>query len=229
MSSATRSETGSSSSSLWRVEILNRSGKTLSIARIVPVTEAEGPGRRFAVWFQGCPLRCPECCNPEMLPFAGGRPVGVDQLCADMDAALARGIEGVSLLGGEPFAQPGAAAALARAAHGRRLTVMVFSGFTIEQLRESVDAAVHELLRETDILVDGPYLRDRPERHRRWIGSSNQRVHFLSERCQADDGRWQKPNTLELRLHGGELTINGFPAPRAVGLWKSLRIVQPAR
>ena len=44
----------------------------LSVAQIVPCTEAEGPGRRFALWFQGCPLRCPGCCNPEMLPFTGG-------------------------------------------------------------------------------------------------------------------------------------------------------------
>jgi len=45
---------------------------TLQVAQIVPCTEAEGPGRRFALWFQGCPLRCPGCCNPEFIPFAGG-------------------------------------------------------------------------------------------------------------------------------------------------------------
>ena len=44
----------------------------LQVAQIVPCTEAEGPGRRFALWFQGCPLRCPGCCNPEFIPFAGG-------------------------------------------------------------------------------------------------------------------------------------------------------------
>ena len=48
----------------------------LSVAQIVPITEAEGPGLRFALWFQGCPLRCPGCCNPEMLPFSGGTPTG---------------------------------------------------------------------------------------------------------------------------------------------------------
>ncbi|MFM7150626.1 MAG: 4Fe-4S cluster-binding domain-containing protein, partial [Gemmataceae bacterium] len=46
----------------------------LSIAQTVPFTEAEGPGKRFAIWFQGCPFRCPGCCNPEMLPFRGGVP-----------------------------------------------------------------------------------------------------------------------------------------------------------
>ena len=45
---------------------------TMQVAQVVPCTEAEGPGKRFAIWFQGCPLRCPGCCNPEYLPFRGG-------------------------------------------------------------------------------------------------------------------------------------------------------------
>ena len=61
---------------------------------------------------------------------------------------------------------------------------------------------------------------------RRWIGSANQRVHFLSGRCDADDPRWLLPNTLEIRLRGIELTVNGFPARSAVGLWKRPRVVR---
>src|SRR5450432_977779 len=79
----------------------------LSVAQIVPTTEAEGPGRRFALWFQGCPLRCPGCCNPEMLPFAGGTPMPLADVVAQLRAA--NGIEGITLLGGEPFAHAAAA------------------------------------------------------------------------------------------------------------------------
>src|ERR1700677_380389 len=50
---------------------LQDSHMMVQVAQIVAMTEAEGPGRRFALWFQGCPLRCAGCCNPEMLPFAG--------------------------------------------------------------------------------------------------------------------------------------------------------------
>jgi anaerobic ribonucleoside-triphosphate reductase activating protein len=46
---------------------------SLRIAQILPSTAAEGPGRRFTLWFQGCPLGCPGCCNPEMLPFASAQ------------------------------------------------------------------------------------------------------------------------------------------------------------
>lgn len=193
----------------------------LRIAQIVPCTEAEGPGRRFAVWFQGCPLRCPGCCNPEMLTFEGGTSLSLDTLLAQIETAAANdAIEGITLLGGEPLAHAAGAAVLARAVHERGLSVMVFSGYTLDEAQRLPDPAIADLLALTDILVDGPYLRDKPETRRRWIGSTNQRIHFLSDRYRADDPCWRLPNTLEIRLREGELTVNGFPARSAVGLWK---------
>ena len=75
--------------------------------------------------------------------------------------------------------------------------------------------------------MDGPYRQDQPETRRRWIGSANQRIHFLTDRYRADDPRWLLPNTLEIRLRGPELTVNGFPARSAVGLWKRPRTTAP--
>jgi anaerobic ribonucleoside-triphosphate reductase activating protein len=193
----------------------------LQLAQTVACTEAEGPGKRFALWFQGCPLRCPGCCNPEMLPFEGGHAVALAALLDQIQAsATDHGIEGITLLGGEPLAHAAAAAALARRVRDRGLSVMVFSGYTLEEARQLPDPAVAELLALTDILVDGPYDRNQPETRRRWIGSANQRVHFLTDRYRAADPRWLLPNTLEIRLRGQELSVNGFPARRAVGLWK---------
>src|SRR3982751_1188676 len=106
---------------------------TLQVAQIVPCTEAEGPGRRFALWFQGCPLRCPGCCNPEFIPFAGGEAMPLAAVLAQLDEGRAQGIGGGTLLGGEPLAHAAGAAALAVAAHRRGLTVMVFSGYTLEE------------------------------------------------------------------------------------------------
>jgi anaerobic ribonucleoside-triphosphate reductase activating protein len=192
----------------------------LNLAQVVSCTEAEGPGRRFAVWFQGCPLRCPGCCNPEFLPFAGGTPTRLSDLVRHLEAV---DVEGITLLGGEPFAHADGAAALAAAARARGLGVMVFSGYTIEELRVNPDPAVAALLAETDVLVDGPYIREHPETTRRWVGSANQRIHFLTDRYLHDDPCWRKPNTLELRVRGSEVTVNGFPATSAMGLWKGWR------
>jgi len=198
------------------------------VARIVPRTRAEGPGLRFALWFQGCPFRCPGCCNPEMLTFIGGQLISFEYVSDQLRQAAAPGdLEGITLLGGEPFAHAGPAADLAKLARDLGLTVMVFTGFTLEDLRDSFPSHPDRarLLACVDLLVDGPYNRACPEPPpplgRRWIGSTNQRVHaFRGHPDVAADPRWREPNTLELRLDSHALTINGFPAPSAVGLWK---------
>src|SRR5437870_6838663 len=142
----------------------------LNVAQIVPCTEAEGPGRRFALWFQGCPLRCPGCCNPEMLPFEGGTTHSADDVLDQVRLARDRdAIEGITLLGGEPLAHAAGAAALARGARALGLSVMVFSGYTLDEARGLPDPAVADLLAHTDILVDGPYDRERPDARRRWV------------------------------------------------------------
>jgi anaerobic ribonucleoside-triphosphate reductase activating protein len=156
-----------------------------------------------------------------MLSFDGGRSISVGDLAARMQtAAREQAIEGISLLGGEPLAQAAGATALAQSVRGFGLSVMVFSGFTREEIETGPDAQGRALLAWTDILVDGRYLREQPETERRWIGSANQRVHFLTDRYRADDPCWRQPNTLELRLTDGALTVNGFPARSAAGLWR---------
>jgi len=194
----------------------------LRVAQTIADTEAEGPGRRFAVWVQGCTLGCPGCCNPEMLaPGRGGRVVDAGALAAEI--AATPHIEGLSLLGGEPFQQAEGCAAVAAAVRATGRTVMTYTGFTLDELRvraTSGEPGVAALLDATDLLVDGRYLRDQPEPPpaaggRRYVGSRNQRLHFLSSRYSADDPRLQAPNSVELRLVGGQLTINGWPAGAA--------------
>jgi anaerobic ribonucleoside-triphosphate reductase activating protein len=185
----------------------------LSVGLEIADTEAEGPGRRYAIWVQGCPLRCPGCCNPELLPFAGGTRVAVGELAARVLATP--GIEGVSLLGGEPFAQAAACAGLCEQVAAGGLGVMVFSGYTLDELQRQPGAG--RLLAVTDLLVDGRFDRRRPDLKRRFIGSTNQQLHFLSDRYHPDDPRFSQPETIELRLSNGELIINGYPWPGLSG------------
>jgi anaerobic ribonucleoside-triphosphate reductase activating protein len=192
----------------------------LRIAAIVDDTRAEGPGRRWALWVQGCSLRCAGCCNPEMFDERRGQAVEIDELAARIAEAQAHGVEGVTFLGGEPFEQPVGLAALARRARALAMTVMVFSGHALDELRARGDAA--ELLALTDLLVDGRYDRARPEPRppigRRWIGSANQVMHFLTAAYSPDDPRMRGANTIEIRLSNGALQINGWPsADRLVG------------
>ena len=201
---------------------------TLPVAQWVARTEAEGPGPRFAIWFQGCPLRCPGCCNPEFLPFSGGASWTVAELLREIERARGQGVEGVTLLGGEPFAHAAGAAELAEGVQNLGLSVMVFSGYTLKEIQSLPDPHAARLLAAADILVAGRYDRGQPETRRRWIGSANQVIHFLTPRYRPDDPCWEMKNTLEIRLTGRTIEVNGFPAAGAKEFWKgSFRRVGP--
>jgi anaerobic ribonucleoside-triphosphate reductase activating protein len=203
-------------------------GVDIRVATIVEDTAAEGPGRRFALWVAGCSLRCAGCCNPEMFDARGGTAMSVDALAARVAATAA---EGITLLGGEPFEQAAPLAALAARVRAAGRTVMVFSGYTLAELRAraAADAGTAALLAATDLLVDGRYDRTRPEPAppvgRRWIGSANQVVHWLSDAYRADDPCWRAANTIEVRVarDGGAVTINGWPSADALRPRKGAR------
>jgi anaerobic ribonucleoside-triphosphate reductase activating protein len=161
---------------------------------------------------QGCPIRCAGCCNPEMFPAEGGTLVAPAELAAR--AASMEGIEGISLLGGEPFAQAADCAQFARLVREAGLSVMVFTGYTLAELdarRERQEEGVSDLLAACDLLVDGRFEREQLDSGRRWVGSRNQVVHFLSARYSPKDPRFALPNSAELRLMGGALVMNGWP------------------
>ncbi len=153
-------------------------GWVLNLAAWEERSRANGPGARFVLWVQGCPLRCPACINPEFWPFVDAQRVAVIDL-AEQIVSVA-GIEGVTYSGGEPSCQAQALAELSRRVKARGLTVMAYSGYTLEALRQTADPAVRAWLDGLDILVDGPYLAAQAA-PLVWRGSSNQRVHFLSE------------------------------------------------
>lgn len=187
----------------------------LRVGHIVPDTEAEGPGRRFAVWVQGCPLRCAGCCNPELLAFAGGVERDTAGLAAEILAAAVRAraqpLEGVTFLGGEPFAQAEAVLDVAERVRATGLSIMIFTGYTLAELRAHGRADIDVLIATCDLLVDGRYQRDQPDTSRRWIGSRNQIMHVLSDRYREDDPRFLADNTIEIRLGPGGLVVNGWP------------------
>lgn len=175
---------------------------------IVANTEAEGPGHRYAVWVQGCPLRCVGCCNPEMLEFRPADPRDPADL---VEEAQLNSVEGISLLGGEPFAHADDLAPFAEAARARGLSVMIFSGYTLTEIKELPGPGPARLLAAADLLVDGRFDARQRSTGRRFIGSDNQTLHFLTTRYTADDPRLHGPQTIELRLKNGELLLNGWP------------------
>lgn len=176
----------------------------LNLARTLCRSAANGPGERFVVWVQGCPLGCPGCWNPDTWAFTPRLVRDVDDLAAEILSTEA--IDGVTFTGGEPFAQARPLAELAHRVKLRGLSVFVFTGYDLHELRSD---AAKRLLDVTDVLVAGRYVSERRTLTSPWLGSANQRVHFLSDRHGPSD----MTTALEVRIdRDGTCTLTGFPA-----------------
>ena len=146
----------------------------MRIYGLVQDSIVDGPGFRFSCFVQGCPHHCPGCHNPDSHDPAGGREMTVDEVAREL---LKNPLtDGLTLSGGEPFAQPEDCLALAEIAHGHNLSVWSYSGWTFEYLRDQGTDAQKALLAELDVLVDGPFLQEQRTLALPWRGSRNQRV-----------------------------------------------------
>ena len=143
------------------------------LAGLVNDSIVDGPGLRLAVFAQGCPHHCPECHNPQSHDFDGGEWGDTAEILriAEDNCLL----DGITLTGGEPFCQPEACAELARGAHELGLNVWVYTGYLFENLLNGTDAQ-RELLKNADVLVDGPFLIAQKSMDVRFRGSKNQRL-----------------------------------------------------
>ena len=186
----------------------------LNIASRLSCTEAEGPGRRAALWVQGCNKRCRGCCNPSYLQLVERELVSASSVIEWLESAHhAHDLEGVTFLGGEPMLQAQGLAVVAQGAQSLGLSVMVFSGYTKAELEVLQLPSSVQLLQYADVLVDGPYDANLPEHSRRWAGSTNQQFHYLTARYDDRieiDGEVER--VLEVRLRtDGSMFINGWP------------------
>jgi len=183
----------------------------VNIAHVVERCRVLGPGERFVIWVQGCPLRCPGCHNPQFLAFRDAAWVDVGDLADHVK--IIHGIEGVTFVGGEPFAQARALASLAARLRDTGLSVMAYSGFTLDQLLAGVTPDALALLNACDLLMDGPYLRGSATQ-KPWRGSDNQQLIALSNRYGAEVRGWNQPTgqSFEMRVApDGTLEVLGIP------------------
>ncbi|MBQ3223356.1 MAG: anaerobic ribonucleoside-triphosphate reductase activating protein [Clostridia bacterium] len=148
----------------------------MRIAGIMDDSIVDGPGLRLTVFTQGCTHNCPGCHNPESHDPKGGKEMSVAQIIEMIDDNPL--LDGVTLSGGDPFCQSGDCALIAAAAKERGLNVWTYSGWTFEQLLSMADAdpAVLDLLKNTDVLVDGPFILAQRSLEVKWSGSRNQRL-----------------------------------------------------
>lgn len=157
----------------------------LRIAGIQKDSIVDGPGVRLSVYFQGCSHYCPGCHNPETHDPESGYEITVAGLTDILDSC--RFLDGVTLSGGEPFEQVSAASALAREVVSRSLNLVLYSGYTFEQLLATSysDPDTNILLNSAYLLVDGPYIHAEQDYNLAYRGSRNQRLIDLPRSLKA--------------------------------------------
>ena len=173
---------------------------TLKISHTESHTDLLGPGDRYCLWVHGCCFDC-EGCLARNTRFGAYRNVSVSALASDIKES---GCDGITISGGEPFLQAEALAELVKEVQaGRDIGVIIYSGFTLEELKERSDAPA--LLSVTDILIDGRYQKDLDD-GRAYIGSSNQRLHYLTDRYKEAGKRYY--SAPKRRAVAGEATFH---------------------
>ena len=156
----------------------------MNYANIKKTDIANGDGVRVSLFVSGCRHHCKNCFNPETWSFNYGN-IFDDNIENEIIEALDKSyINGLSILGGEPF-EPENQQALADFTEKIRTvlpekSIWCYTGCVIEELNDSKSKYftpyTEKLLRSIDVLVDGPFVEELKDISLRFRGSSNQRV-----------------------------------------------------
>lgn len=148
------------------------------VADYKPFSFVDGEGVRCSLYVSGCLFKCDGCFNEDAWSFRCGRPYDAALEQRILDDLGHESIQGLSLLGGEPFLNTQVTLGLVRAMRerfGDTKDVWCWTGYTFEQLlADSEDK--RRLLSLVDVLVDGPYEESQRDLGLAFRGSRNQRV-----------------------------------------------------
>ena len=165
----------------------------ISLSGVTGDSIVDGPGLRLTIFTQGCLHHCPGCHNPQTHDPEGGSWADTEDILAA--AAENPLLDGITLSCGDPFLQPVPCLALAEGAHKIGLNVWTYTGYTWEALWEENAPEKIALLKETDVLVDGPFLLAERSLELRFCGSRNQRLIDVKKSLAEDKVvLWEEPS-----------------------------------
>ncbi|MEF2574969.1 MAG: anaerobic ribonucleoside-triphosphate reductase activating protein [Eisenbergiella sp.] len=145
---------------------------------------ANGEGVRVSLFVSGCTHHCKNCFNAQTWDFSFGSPFTKETEDMILNLLAPGYINGLSLLGGEPFEPDNQRALLpflkrVRAAYPDK-TIWCYSGYTLESDLLSESRArcevTDEMLSCIDVLVDGEFIEEQKNISLAFRGSENQRV-----------------------------------------------------
>ena len=150
---------------------------------------ANGPGVRTSLFVSGCSHHCPGCFNEIAWNFNYGKPFTQDTIDSIIESLKPDYIQGLTLLGGEPFEYSNQKGLLPLVRQVREVLpqkdIWCFTGFLFDKdIIENMCKKwkeTNELLSYIDVLVDGRFVEELKNLNLKFKGSENQRTILVNE------------------------------------------------
>ena len=137
-----------------------------------------GDGLRATCWVSGCSIGCFNCYNPQTWDFNSGIPFTDDTMQEILYDLSKPYIKGLTLSGGHPLDPHNALKVLEIVKRVKMVfpnkDIWIYSGYVWEDIIK--DETLREILKYTDVLVDGAYVDELRDISLAFRGSSNQRI-----------------------------------------------------
>ena len=154
--------------------------KNVRLAGVERHSSVNGPGVRYVVFFQGCPHHCKGCQNPETWAEDKGNLLAISALIEDIKKT--KYLDGITFSGGDPLYQAEALLEIIKGLKETGLSFWCYTGWTYEEIRDGkAGEAAKEALSYLDVLVDGPFIREKKSTSCLFRGSTNQRLIDLKK------------------------------------------------
>lgn len=180
----------------------------VSLARMYYPVRVLGPGSRVGIWLNGCEQNCAGCISPELRVYDESKEVSVDEIIR-MIKQIKSPIDGFTISGGEPFYRPEALDSLVKALADISDDILIFSGYTMEELKAQNSRTVDSVLNTCAALVDGSYIQEL-NNDKGLRGSLNQRCWIFKYRDKYA-GIETAERQLQNIVYGGHVLTIGIP------------------
>ena len=155
----------------------------MNYLKIIPETITDGDGLRAAIYVSGCENYCKGCFNPESWDYSAGQELTDAVIDSFIENVRSNPLlEGVSILGGDPFAPCNRTSLLhlLEKLNDAGITdIWCWTGYIIEELKK--DELAQKCLQHISTLVDGPYMETLKSPDISFRGSTNQRIIRIQE------------------------------------------------
>lgn len=195
----------------------------LRISHYVDETKVLGPFVRSALWVHGCCFNCEGCLAKEM-NSREYKAADAEKLAEHFLSV--KDTDGITISGGEPFLQAEALSLMIRRIRDTRpdYGVIIYTGFTLEELKGKNDASTDELLGMADIIIDGKYVKELDDGVP-YRGSSNQRILLLTDRYKDISKEYYNTSgkrNIEIQVTGKNIYMVGVPSENGLKIWEDL-------